>query len=611
MPRRTSWGRIAFMDESITRLLVGLVGDELQDVLEAFESRCFQAGDTIIKINEEGKELFLIVTGKVRVSLWDGRASNEHTLIAMGPGEHFGEASMISSTPRSASVTALTYLETLVLSREDYQRLLPKHPELLQNISRSLTRRLTNMNAGANQKLKSKRGIHSLAIIVDAAEGWALGAAMLDQLRRQNMTVRPLVVSDGELPFQLTELDEAATVVPREELARSVARYAGKATLAVAIAHGKESIAAAAKECNRVIIVISDSKRLSGPIGQIVESIPAHRRPIVVICHTNTEEQVPPDLARSDAFECIRVKFTPSNHGQPHEVKLDPASVRRVARCLAGVRIGLALGGGGARGIAHIGVMQVFAQQGIVFDSIAATSAGAIVAGALAAGYSSRAVGQFFRDDMIPPRIFASRPTLRRAHLFYSFLGGRFEKKLRRYMSDLTFDQLDFPLSITTLDLISGMQLIRREGDLVDSILQSINHPVFGSPIIQGKEMLVDGGVLMNVPASVLRNEGCDCVISVDVGSNLSTNFATGKNDKLYKPRYLSTLLRTMELSRRHSSELHALDSDMIVVPETQDFRIEDFHAVEPLIEAGIAAGEKSYAEVIKLIQSVAPVATA
>ena len=600
------------MDESITRsLFVGLVGDELQDVLEAFESRSFQAGDTIVKMNEDGDELFLIITGKVRVSTGDILANNERTLSVMGPGEHFGEASMISGTPRSASVAALTYLETLVLRRDDYQRLLPRHPELLHNISRSLTRRLSNMNLVANQKQKSERGIHSLAIIVDAAEGWALGSAMLDQLRQQHMTVHPLLVCDGEVPFQPCEFDKSATVVPRDQLARNVACHTGEATLAVAIAHGKESITAASKECDRVIIVINDSKRLSGPIGQILESIPVHRRPIVVVCHANEEEQVPPDLVRSDAFQCLRVKFTPNHQHKPHEVELDPASVLRVSRCLSGVRIGLALGGGGARGIAHIGVTQVFAQHGIVFDSIAATSAGAIVAGALAAGYSSQAVGQFFRDDMIPPRMFASRPALRRAHLLHSFRGGRFEKKLRRYMSDLTFDQLDLPLSITTLDLVSGVQLIRREGDLVQSILQSINHPVFGSPIIQGKEMLVDGGVLMNVPASVLRHEGCDYVISVDVGSTLATDFATGKNDKLYKPSYLSTLLRTMELSRRHSSELHALDSDMIVVPETKDFRIEDFHAVDPLIEAGIEAGEKSYADVIKLIQSVASVATA
>ena len=119
--------------------------------------------------------------------------------------------------------------------------------------------------------------------------------------------------------------------------------------------------------------------------------------------------------------------------------------------------------------------------------------------------------------------------------------------------------------------------------------------------------MLVDGGVLMNVPASVLRDEGCDYVISVDVGSTLSTDFAT-KNGKPKKPSYWSTLLRTMELGRRHSSELHAIESDMIIVPETHDFRIEDFHAVERLIEAGIKVGEETYQEVKDLISSITPV---
>ncbi|QDT09135.1 patatin-like phospholipase family protein [Planctomycetes bacterium K23_9] len=596
------------MDETITRsLFVGLVGEELQEVLDAFESRSFQAGETIVKMGDEGDELFLIVTGKVRVWTGDGPASNERTLSVMGPGEHFGEASMISGKPRSATVTALTYLDTLVLRREGYQRLLPKHPELLHNISRSLTRRLTTMNTFTNQKGNAKRGIHSLAILVDTDQGWALGAAMLGQLRRQGMILHPLIVSDGELPFDAKEIDNDAILVSSDELAIKVAQHAGDISLAVAIAYGQTSIQAAAKECDRVILAIDDPKRLSGAIGKVVELIPLHRRPIVAIVHPSDQDGSPPELIQSDQFRCMRVSFSRSERRKPHEVQLDQPGVVRVARYLSGVRIGLALGGGGARGIAHVGVTQVFAEHGIVFDSIAATSAGAIVGGALAAGYTPQAVGQFFRDDMIPPRIFASRPALRRAHLLHSFRGGRFEKKLRRYLHQLAFGHMDLPLAITTLDLISGVQLIRRQGDVVHSILQSINHPVFGSPIIHGKEMLVDGGVLMNVPASVLREEGCDFVISIDVGSTLATDFATGKNGKLYKPSYLSTLLRTMELSRRHSSELHALDSDMIVVPETQDFRIEDFHAVDPLIEAGIAAGEKSYTDVIKLIESVTP----
>jgi CRP-like cAMP-binding protein len=338
------------MDETITRsLFVGLVGDELQDVLDAFESRSFQAGDTIVKMGDEGDELFLIVAGKVRVWTGDGPASNERTLSVMGPGEHFGEASMISGKPRSATVSALTYLETLVLRREGYQRLLPKHPELLHNISRSLTRRLSNMNAYANEKHKAKRGIHSLAILVGVPEAWGLGTAMLNQLRQQGKAVHPLVVSDEELPFDIRKIDRDAQRVPLSELARSVATHTGNNSLAVAMVSGSQSMAAAVKECDRVIATVSDDKHYTQSLRQYVDPIPAHRRPIVAVVHPGDTDDPSPCLPIGESIRALRVKFTPGSEEKRHDPELDPASVTRLARQLSGIRIGLALGGGGAR----------------------------------------------------------------------------------------------------------------------------------------------------------------------------------------------------------------------------------------------------------------------
>ena len=120
-------------------------------------------------------------------------------------------------------------------------------------------------------------------------------------------------------------------------------------------------------------------------------------------------------------------------------------------------------------------------------------------------------------------------------------------------------------------------------------------------------QMLVDGGVLMNVPASVLRGEGCDHVISIDVGSTLATDYGIDRSGKLRAPSYLSTLLRTMDISRRHSSALHREESDLIIIPETSKFRIEDFHAVDQLIEAGRKAGENAVANVKRVIDHLQP----
>ena len=355
------------------------------------------------------------------------------------------------------------------------------------------------------------------------------------------------------------------------------------------------------RESNRVIFAADAHRGLSDNAARELQSIPQHRRPIIALMF-NDQSDDRPEMDPPDTLS-VRCRY----RGQGLQAKFSSSSVTRLNRTLNEQRIGLALGGGGARGIAHIGVLEVLKRENVVFDSIAGTSAGAIVAAAYGAGFSPSEVGDFFRKEMIPPKFFASQGATRRMFLLHSFRGGRFESKLRRYLDHLTFAQADLPLAITTLDLISGEQQIRRSGDLVKAVLQSINHPVFGRPIIQDGQMLVDGGVLMNVPASVLRSEGCDHVISIDVGSTLATDYGIDRSGKLRAPSYLSTLLRTMDISRRHSSALHREESDLIIIPETSKFRIEDFHAVDQLIEAGRKAGENAVANVKRVIDHLQP----
>ncbi|MCO8120629.1 patatin-like phospholipase domain-containing protein [Stieleria sp. TO1_6] len=586
---------------SVTRsLLMGLSSDGLENVLSAFEPRSYEAGATVITVGETGDELFLITAGKVRVWSGDGPSIVERTLSVMGPGEHFGEASVISQSPRTATVTAVTYLETLVLSGDDYRRLVKSYPELLENLSRSLTRRLIHMNSASAQPAVTKRGVHSLAIVIDDPSGWRLAEGLLGQLRREQQLVQPILVTDSDLPIPAQEFDRDAICVPPSELGYTIAGRSNQA-LAVTIASGPQACHAAVKDSNRVIFAANANQGLSSTADEQLHSIAAHQRPIVALMFDGESDQRP-EMEIADTLT-VRCRY----RGRGTDSVFDPASITRLHRSLVGKRIGLALGGGGARGIAHIGVLEVLRKHAVVFDSIAGTSAGAIVAAAYGAGFAPTEVGNFFRDEMVPPKFMARRASTRRMFLLHSFRGGRFETKLRRYLHEMTFAQADLPLAITTLDLISGEQQIRRSGDLVQSVLQSINHPVFGRPIIHHDQMLVDGGVLMNVPASVLRGEGCDHVISIDVGSTLTTDYAKDRHGNLKTPSYLSTLLRTMDISRRHSSALHREESDLIIIPQTSDYRIEDFHAVDPLIDAGRQAGENAIERVKRVIDNLQP----
>lgn len=586
-------------DESVTRsLLMGLSNDGLENVLSAFQPKRFEAGSTIIQSGDSGDELFLITAGKVRIWSGDGPAVAERTLGMLGPGEHFGEASVISGGPRTATVTAVTYVETMVLSGVNYRRLVKDYPQLLENLTRSLMRRLSSMNASSAKAPEEKRGVHSLAIIVDHPCGWPLAKCLLAQMRETKECVKPILVSDTDLLLPMQQIDRDAVTVSVGELAYAIAERSHQA-LAVTIASGPEATAAAVRESNRVIFAVDASGGVSRGAETLLTGIPPHRRPIVAMMF-NKAVGTRPDMQREQTV-AIRCDY----QGTDLDARFSAGAVVRLYRALVGKRVGLALGGGGARGIAHIGVLEVLDRHDVVFDSIAGTSAGAIVAAAYGAGYAPRQVRDFFLEEMVPPKLLRHRAAMRRLFLLHSFRSGRFEAKLRRYLGQMTFAQADLPLAITTLDLISGEQQIRRTGDLVTSVLQSINHPVFGRPIIHDGQMLVDGGVLMNVPASVLRCEGCDHVISVDVGSTLSPRYAKDRKGNLRVPTYLSTLLRTMDISRRHSSALHREESDLIIIPQTSEFRIEDFHAVDPLIDSGRDAGERSIEDVRRVIENL------
>ncbi|MCA9140084.1 MAG: cyclic nucleotide-binding domain-containing protein, partial [Planctomycetales bacterium] len=368
-------------EESITRsLLMGLSNDGLENVLSAFQPRCFDAGSTIVQIGEKGDELFLITAGKVRIWSGDGPAVVERTLSMMGPGDHFGEASVISGGPRTATVSAVTYVETMVLSGDDYRRLVKDYPQLLENLSRSLTKRLSNMNTSTGAASQTKRGVHSLAVIIDHPCGWPLAERLLGQLRQGEQLVQPLLVSDGELEFAVQDFDRDALLVPHSDLAYTIARRSQQA-LVVSIAVGPQSTAAAVKESNRVIFAADANTGPSSIATTQLQSIPLHRRPIVALMFDG-QATTRPAMQLGDALS-VRCRYI----GNGRHANFDTTSVTRLHRSLIGKRIGLALGGGGARGIAHIGVLEVLRQNNVVFDSIAGTSAGAIVAAAFGAGF--------------------------------------------------------------------------------------------------------------------------------------------------------------------------------------------------------------------------------
>lgn len=198
-------------------------------------------------------------------------------------------------------------------------------------------------------------------------------------------------------------------------------------------------------------------------------------------------------------------------------------------------KLGLALGGGGARGLAHIGVIKVLEKAGIQIAFLAGSSMGGLVGALYAAGCSADELeGEIlsrtsFRQliklvDLAPPR----RGLM---------VGQRIRDQLSElFTPELAFDQLRIPLALTAVDLCTAQEVILCKGPVIEAILATISVPGLLPPVLIEDCQLVDGGVLNNVPADVARSGEVEVVAAVDVNPTLPLNphEATDDREKIW-----------------------------------------------------------------------------
>jgi NTE family protein len=287
--------------------------------------------------------------------------------------------------------------------------------------------------------------------------------------------------------------------------------------------------------------------------------------------------------------------------------------------------IGLVLGGGGARGAAHVGVIGVLEEAGIRPDFIVGTSMGAIVGGLYAAGLDAAALQQVL-EDMDWDRMFADDPgrrdrTMRRKQLDRDFVvprrlgfsrrgltaplgvlqGQHFDSALKRIVSQTVtvpdFDQLSIPFRAIATDITTGSPVILGSGSLVQAIRASMSVPGVFAPVTIDERLLVDGGLAMNVPVQVAREMGADVLIVVDL------------SPPLLDRKDIDSILKVTDqlanfLTRRNSQESLALlaEGDVLIQPELGDISSVQF---ERALEAS-ALGAATAARHIDELRSLA-----
>lgn len=180
-------------------------------------------------------------------------------------------------------------------------------------------------------------------------------------------------------------------------------------------------------------------------------------------------------------------------------------------------KVGLALGGGGAKGAAHIGIIKALEAAKIRIDYIAGTSMGALVGGWYAATGDIRALENFIinikRSDVFPVKEIIKRKD------GALFKGESIADKLRNELKNIKIEKLKIPFTALATNAKNGDEVRLKNGDLVDAIRASIALPIVFAPVAIDGQLLIDGGLVNPVPADVVKEMGADYVIAVDVSS--------------------------------------------------------------------------------------------
>lgn len=253
--------------------------------------------------------------------------------------------------------------------------------------------------------------------------------------------------------------------------------------------------------------------------------------------------------------------------------------------------IGLALSGGAARGLAHVGVLKALSEHDIPVDFLAGTSAGALVAGTYASGMSITEIESIARSLRWRD---VGRMTMSRMGVQSN---ERLEQYLRSRLPVTRFEEFPIPFAAVATDLKSGRGVILQgEGDVPFAIRASCAIPGWYVPVTdEHGRQLVDGGLVANIPSDVARSMGADVVIAVDVNAEGATFLGPSLS-------IISVVLQSMMLVQRTASLYQSAVADLVIKPKIGHIRWDEMRRADELISAGYEAGNESIPEIQRVI---------
>ncbi|MCE9533127.1 MAG: patatin-like phospholipase family protein [Planctomycetes bacterium] len=589
----------------------GASEEALRDVLDVGRIRHFEAGEIVHQPEESVVMVEFILRGRLKSVKVDTRG-RETLFRFLERGEQFGMMAGALHEPIPLRVFSLEPSTVLQVDYETAMELTLKHPDLRQIWLRTYASSLKKHFFGST----SSRAPMILVLIHESPASRSTAELLLSRLREVGEEIAVFSDSDDwhkQPGMRFRSLTVAGRPLEPEQIRQQVAEWKDTHRIVFDI-HAQMTLDGAErvmKLADRAVYFVpaKEGEAAVARLRGMDVAARGWRDKLSIAWLLEEGRTVAPAIPGLHDFICRDFKLA-APAPLPWSRSLS-SGLERLVHDLRGVRIGVALGGGAARGMSHLGVLKALEQNGIVVDMVAGTSAGAMTGIMYATGLDADYSANQFATDLRPSWIFRRLPSGKQLYLLYKYRRGHFDPMLRKYLQNWRLEQLSLPCLSVTVDLVSGSSVVRERGDATHAVLESINLPVLSTPIVRDGQALIDGGLVNNIPADVLVAMGCNFVIAVSVTAKMEKRFCEITSEKPVrsgkKPSTIQTILRSLLVQNHSLNAIGVQPADVVIEPDVTEFDLTEFMRAKELAAIGEAAALEQIPKIQQLLTRLDP----
>jgi NTE family protein len=566
-------------------LFKGLSSQTIRSLVRSIEERHVRNHEFLYYKGEDSEHIYIIRYGEILLENFPNSGN-----IYIGPGDVISENSLLSGTPHSTSAYAV--IDSLVYSipGKVFMQLASKDSVLSKNTMRLLSSRMREHLEGKPLKRTQPRRLYC-HLPLDPMEDF--------QERIESLVEETNIIeTSGSTILKISQFKG----ISPEKFAETLSGLRRKTPLIHLFFDDPETCMDLPAIVLQSDLIVFWEKETDKNM-KLKEEILAFWRSRIrnfngrTVLYRADSPNIESDLTRihigSDTFHRIFIHMD------------------ALARFLVAKTRGIALGGGGARALAHIGILKLFESEGIRFDYISGASFGAVIGALYARGDSIEQIESLIKK-FFGGLESAFDPTL---PVVSFFKGKKMRKMLKDAFKDLRIEELPLRFVTSAVDLQSGKEHIFDNGSIVEALIATMSLPGAFPPYFLGEKVLVDGGMVNNVPEDLIRERGADLVLGVNVSplheavslKLFEDRKSSGKSlfryfwDNLKYPPILKIMGRTITLEGREITRLKKLRMDLFINFHLEEFQLFDFVRFKEIIQKGESESQQHLGEIRNL----------